>query len=49
VSAAGEEDVEPGRACGRRMKRQEPVPVFQYLDFLREDAGDRNEVGTDKE
>jgi len=31
------------------MKRQEPVPVFQYLDFLREDAGDRNEVGTDKE
>lgn len=49
VAAAQEEAVEPECACGRRMKREELVPVFQYLDFLTEDAADGKEVGTDKE
>jgi len=34
--------------CGQRMKRGEVIPVFQYLDFLREGLGP-DEADAEKE
>jgi hypothetical protein len=36
--AASASGLEPQCVCGTSMKREDAVPVFHYLDFLRESA-----------
>jgi hypothetical protein len=49
VATALTNDAAPHCICGRQMKRDDTIPAFHYLDFLREGVAGDEELGVEKE
>jgi hypothetical protein len=49
ATIALESDETPRCLCGKAMKKEEPVEVFRYLDFLREDSAGKHQASAGKE
>jgi hypothetical protein len=44
ATGTGERGMVPRCACGSRMKKAKDIPVYGYLDFLREGAENEEEA-----
>jgi hypothetical protein len=49
ATVAEEGEATPRCACGSLMQKAEVVSALRYLDFLREEAAIKEEVGIEKE
>lgn len=49
VATESGENEQPQCVCGKPMRRGDVVPVFSYLDFLRDGLSDEEALGMEKE